>query len=76
MDPSKTRFRFGTTCFVLWAWKGDYLNLGAGAEIGFYSQDADDLDEKWDADQTGYIPKMTMNLQDTDGKKDRRLCTG
>lgn len=25
----------GYTDYVLWAWKGDYLNLGAGAELGF-----------------------------------------
>lgn len=23
--------------YVLWAWKGDYLNLGAGCEMGFYN---------------------------------------
>lgn len=22
--------------YVLWAWKGDYLNMGAGAELGIY----------------------------------------
>lgn len=69
MKASKATFMFGKRCFILWGWKGDYLNLGAGAEIGFYSQDADDLDERWDADKTGYIPKMTMNLQDPNGKE-------
>ena len=23
--------------YVIWAWKGDYLNLGAGCEVGFYN---------------------------------------
>ena len=23
--------------YVLWAWKGDYINLGAGAEMGIYT---------------------------------------
>lgn len=24
--------------YILWAWKGDYLNLGAGAELGIYER--------------------------------------
>jgi hypothetical protein len=24
--------------YIFWAWKGDYLNLGAGAELGIYSR--------------------------------------
>lgn len=27
--------------YALWVWKGDYLNLGAGAEIGFYVRGPD-----------------------------------
>ena len=23
--------------YVIWAWKGDYLNVGAGCEVGFYN---------------------------------------
>ena len=26
----------GNDYYVLWAWKGDYLNMGAGAELGIY----------------------------------------
>lgn len=26
------------TDYILWAWKGDYLNLGAGAELGIYTR--------------------------------------
>ena len=22
--------------YIIWAWKGDYINLGAGAELGIY----------------------------------------
>ena len=45
---------------VLWAWKGDYLNLGAGAELGIY--------EKWDYDSSIWkvnkndAMKMTLKL--------------
>lgn len=28
-----------TTYYVIWIWKGDYWNLGAGAEIGIYKTD-------------------------------------
>jgi len=30
-------FTSGGTEYIIWAWKGDYLNLGAGAEIAIYS---------------------------------------
>ena len=26
--------------YIFWVWKGDYLNLGAGAEIGIYTKEA------------------------------------
>ena len=29
-----------TTYYVVWIWKGDYWNLGAGAEIGIYKTDS------------------------------------
>ena len=37
---NSTRFQFNSegTDYMLWAWKGDYLNLGAGAEMGLYSR--------------------------------------
>ena len=27
---------YNKTNYIIWAWKGDYINLGAGAEIGIY----------------------------------------
>lgn len=24
--------------YIIWAWKGDYINLGAGAETGIYKK--------------------------------------
>jgi RHS repeat-associated protein len=67
--PQKFEFEYDHKKYALWAWKGDYLNLGAGGEIGFYSQDAKDADGQWDADQNGYMPKMTMNLRGPGGEQ-------
>ena len=36
--PSIYEFSHGGENYRLWAWKGDYLNLGAGAELGIYRQ--------------------------------------
>ena len=36
MTPVKYKFSSGGTDYCLWGWKGDYLNLGAGCEIGLY----------------------------------------
>lgn len=43
--------------FILWAWKGDYINLGAGAELGIYHGGG----PKW---KTGdeYAMPMTLTL--------------
>lgn len=30
-------FSYNGENYAVWAWKGDYLNLGAGAELGIYS---------------------------------------
>ena len=38
MDKAKFQFTSGGKELMLWAWKGDYLNLGAGAELGIYKQ--------------------------------------
>ena len=38
MDQLKLPFAYGDTEYILWLWRGDYLNLGAGAEIGIYSR--------------------------------------
>ena len=34
IDKAKFDFTMNGTEYIIWAWKGDYLNLGAGAEIG------------------------------------------
>ena len=37
MASDKFQFSSGGVEYMFWAWKGDYLNLGAGAELGIYS---------------------------------------
>ena len=32
----KFDFKYSNTWYILWAWKGNYINLGAGAELGIY----------------------------------------
>ena len=36
MQSKKFQFSSGGTKYVIWMWKGDYINLGAGAELGIY----------------------------------------
>lgn len=36
MKNAKFDFTYNGTNYIIWAWKGDYINLGAGAELGIY----------------------------------------
>lgn len=36
MKQAKLDFSYKDEYYIIWAWKGDYINLGAGAEIGIY----------------------------------------
>ena len=38
MEAQQFVFTYNGQDYSLWAWKGDYLNLGAGAELGIYSR--------------------------------------
>ena len=38
MARAKFPFYSGSKEYIFWAWKGDYFNLGAGAELGIYSK--------------------------------------
>ncbi len=67
----KEKFAFTTNDgmeYILWAWRGDYLNLGAGAEVGIYSrpvsmhQDPEALDHYF-ADYELAMP-MSLYLYD------------
>ncbi|MDR1638430.1 MAG: DUF4474 domain-containing protein, partial [Clostridiales bacterium] len=39
-DMRKIQFFDEANEYVIWAWRGDYMNLGAGAEIGLYKRNA------------------------------------
>ena len=68
-EPRKASFEFGQNSYILWAWKGNYLNLGAGAEIGFYTQPGllKNAGIQWNANRYGYIPKMSISLSRRSG---------
>lgn len=51
----------GTNDYVIWLWKGDYLNLGAGAELGIYKRWKYSSDI-WTVDKTKAM-KMTLKLE-------------
>ena len=36
METAQFDFSCNGENYILWAWKGDYINLGAGAELGIY----------------------------------------
>ena len=57
---SEGMFKFNGQNYILWAWKGDYLNLGAGAELGFY-YGGEDVNSIWQIDKSLAMP-MTLTL--------------
>ena len=71
------RFTSGDREFIFWVWKGDYLNLGAGAEMGIYSKQSgifgkvgitSPIDGHWLVD-TSLAMTMTLTLTDQDGNQ-------
>jgi hypothetical protein len=36
METARFSFTFSRNTYTIWAWKGNYINLGAGAELGIY----------------------------------------
>ena len=36
-DAKKFEFTYNGEEYVIWVWKGDYINMGAGAEMGIYT---------------------------------------
>ncbi len=67
-NTRKVKFDFESSSsdkdYILWAWKGDYLGLGAGAEIGIYSRDKDQSssNNKLDHYNSDYNLKKPMKL--------------
>jgi len=61
MLKEKFEFSYNETDYILWAWKGDYWNLGSGTEIGLY-----DYNRTFDGtphyDVVDFELPMTLNL--------------
>ncbi len=74
MAKEKFSFTVDDTEYVLWIWRGDYLNLGAGSEMGIYyrpnwmSQSPNDFDHYF-ADQNLTLP-MQLYLYDYNSSSD------
>ncbi len=77
MENAKFQFTSGNREYIFWAWKGDYLNLGAGAELGIYSNKSgilgrvdvtSPIDGHWLVDTSIAMP-MTMTLSDKKGNQ-------
>lgn len=71
MDAQFFDFTYNEREFRVWAWKGDYINLGAGAEIGIYSHTSDILglvnmespnEDHWLVDTNLSMPMMIMKV--------------
>jgi hypothetical protein len=63
MDKAKFQFSSDSKDYMIWAWKGDYFNLGAGAELGIYTRmEIFGLPtDHWSVDQSLAMP-MTLTL--------------
>lgn len=50
--------------YVVWVWKGNYLNLGAGSEVGFYTQNEplEYLEKGFKLEQWMVADKLPMTL--------------
>lgn len=71
MKNKKYEYSLNGRDYVIWAWKGDYVNLGSGAELGIYSQDSQSGFDMlgrgfWFVDKSLALP-MTMVLKDNEG---------
>ncbi len=64
MERTNFPFTYNGKEYILWAWKGDYLNLGAGAEMGIYTRAVvdDTPTAHWLVDQDLAMP-MTLKLE-------------
>jgi hypothetical protein len=63
MERAKFDFTSGDKDYMLWVWKGDYLNLGAGAEMGIYYDSL--IPGHWGVDKS-LAMTMALILQYTD----------
>lgn len=70
MDKLKLNFTYDDNEYAVWAWKGDYINLGVGAEVGFYQWVSEiNLPNGWGLDQwyPTSLRKMTLSLYKEEG---------
>ena len=58
---NEAMFTYNNQNYILWAWKGDYINLGAGAELGFYYGGSNRDTSHWLIDKSLAMP-MTLTL--------------
>ena len=54
-------FRFNNQNYIFWAWKGDYINIGAGAELGIYYGGSSKDFSHWKVNKS-LAMKMTLKL--------------
>ncbi len=68
MKVNSFEFTYNGQDYRFWAWKGDYLNLGAGAELGLYKRLSifDNQTDHWLVDTDIALP-MTLTLKDNKG---------
>ena len=59
MNREKYQFSYDNEDYIIWVWKGDYLNLGAGAEMGIYRRAGET--NHWIVDHNLEMP-MTLKL--------------
>ena len=64
MAKEKFTFKSGGREYIFWAWKGDYVNLGAGAELGIYKRLVVNgvSTEHWLVDSTNLTFPMSLKL--------------
>lgn len=63
MKKEEFKFNYDEQDYNVWTWRGDYLNLGSGAEIGIYENPHNVLFtgvKQWDA--VKFTLPMTLNL--------------
>ncbi|MDF2531106.1 MAG: repeat-associated core domain protein, partial [Clostridia bacterium] len=68
MKAQPFQFTYDDQDYRFWAWKGDYLNLGAGAELGLYKRLSvfGNQTDHWLVDTNLALP-MTLTLNDNKG---------
>lgn len=64
MEPKQFWFKYNNEQYVLWIWRGDYLNLGGGAEMGIYKTTTVLWAQGYHWDAVDFELPMTLSLYD------------